>query len=187
MAVVCSGGCNQMKITFTANVENPEINAIEIIPQTAAEPKSTSGAMPLLQIDAGKVIGAVSTRLDGLMTEEINFSYEGGLYGELIRNRTFKASGQSPIGGNAVGEGKIALDASQPLNDVLNVSLKLDASKAAENSPVGIANGGYWGIPVRPNTTYRASFYARGEHFSGPLRVSEGANGEKVSPAPSIP
>ena len=27
----------------------------------------------------------------GLMTEEINYSYEGGLYGELIRNRTFKA------------------------------------------------------------------------------------------------
>ena len=29
--------------------------------------------------------------LYGLMTEEINFSYEGGLYGELIRNRAFKA------------------------------------------------------------------------------------------------
>ncbi|HEY2381394.1 MAG TPA: hypothetical protein VGK48_09485, partial [Terriglobia bacterium] len=26
----------------------------------------------------------------GLMTEEINFSYDGGLYGELIRNRTFR-------------------------------------------------------------------------------------------------
>jgi len=26
----------------------------------------------------------------GLMTEEINFSYDGGLYAELIRNRTFR-------------------------------------------------------------------------------------------------
>jgi hypothetical protein len=26
----------------------------------------------------------------GLMTEEINYSYDGGLYGELIRNRTFQ-------------------------------------------------------------------------------------------------
>ena len=31
---------------------------------------------------------AVSPGLYGLMTEEINFSYEGGLYGELIRNLT---------------------------------------------------------------------------------------------------
>ena len=30
--------------------------------------------------------------LYGLMTEEINYSYEGGLYGELVRNRTFKAN-----------------------------------------------------------------------------------------------
>ena len=33
---------------------------------------------------------------------------------------------------------------------------------------MGIANGGYWGIPVRPNTTYHASFYARGEGFFRP-------------------
>src|SRR2546430_3584203 len=26
----------------------------------------------------------------GIMTEEINFSYDGGLYGELIQNRIFK-------------------------------------------------------------------------------------------------
>ena len=63
----------------------------------------------------------------------------------------------------------------------MNVSLKLDASKASEASPVGIANGGYWGIPVRPATTYRASFYARAENFSGPLNLSiESADGKTV-------
>jgi len=30
------------------------------------------------------------------MTEEINFAYEGGLYGELIRNRSFKADAVVP-------------------------------------------------------------------------------------------
>jgi alpha-N-arabinofuranosidase len=34
--------------------------------------------------------------LYGLMTEEINFAYEGGLYGELIRNRSFKADAVVP-------------------------------------------------------------------------------------------
>ena len=119
--------------------------------------------------------------LYGLMTEEINFSYEGGIYGELIRNRTFKANAQNPVFWNTVGNTTISLDKTQPLGAALNVSLKLDTSKASEDSPVGIANGGYWGIPVRPNTTYRASFYARGEHFSGPLAVSlQSASGERV-------
>jgi alpha-N-arabinofuranosidase len=136
---------------------------------------------PVLQIDASQVTGAVSPMLYGLMTEEINYSYEGGLYGELIRNRTFKANAQNPMFWNTVGEATIAVDTNQPLNSALNLSLKLDASKASKASPGGIANGGFWGIPVRPNTTYRASFYARGERFSGPLTISlESTNGEKI-------
>jgi len=97
----------KIKVTFTPKVENPQINAIEIIsqsggdtsavtpapstttPSTPAEtaPAPTAPAGPtVLQIDAGKVTGKVSPMLYGLMTEEINFAYEGGLYGELIRN-----------------------------------------------------------------------------------------------------
>src|SRR5205823_13928329 len=119
--------------------------------------------------------------LYGLMTEEINFSYEGGIYGELICNRTFKANARIPQFWSPVGDTTIALDTNQPLNAALNVSLKLDAGKASAASPVGIANGGYWGIPVRPNTKYRASFYARGNNFSGPLTLSiQNADGKNV-------
>lgn len=32
----------------------------------------------------------VSPTLYGMMTEEINYSYEGGLYGQLLRNATFR-------------------------------------------------------------------------------------------------
>src|SRR6266704_6985131 len=136
---------------------------------------------PVLQIDAAKITGTVSPMLYGLMTEEINYSYEGGLYAELIRNRTFKANVQNPMFWNTVGDAAITLDTNQLLNSALNVSLKLDASKATRASPVGIANHGFWGIPVRPNTTYRASFYARGDAFSGPLTISlESTNGEKI-------
>jgi alpha-N-arabinofuranosidase len=180
----------QITITFTPQVENPQINAIEIIPQATAETSAVTPArvMPLLQIDAGKVTGAVSPMLYGLMTEEINFSYEGGIYGELIRNRTLKASPQNPVGWNAIGDTTITLDTNQPLSTALNVSLKLDTSKASETAPVGVANGGYWGIPVRPNTTYRASFYARGEHFSGPLTLLlENTNGDKVFASAVVP
>jgi alpha-L-arabinofuranosidase len=150
-------------------------------PCTAQTNQTTSSALPVLQIDAGKVTGTVSPMLYGLMTEEINYSYEGGLYGELLRNRTFKANAQNPMFWNAIGDVVITLDTNQPLNAALNVSLKLDASKATKSSPVGIANGGFWGIPVRPSTTYRASFYARSDGPSGPLTVSlESTNGDKV-------
>ena len=38
----------------------------------------------------------ISPMLYGLMTEEINHSYDGGLYAELIQNRIFKDDGQKP-------------------------------------------------------------------------------------------
>ena len=43
--------------------------------------------MPVLQIQADNVTAKMPPTFYGLMTEEINYSYEGGLYGELIRNR----------------------------------------------------------------------------------------------------
>jgi alpha-L-arabinofuranosidase len=148
----------------------------------------TTNPVPVLQIKADQVTAQVSPLLYGLMTEEINYSYEGGLYGELLRNRTFKANHTDPVFWNVVGNGVISLDTNQPLNSALNVSLKLDTGKASKTSPVGIANGGFWGIPVRPNTTYRASFNARGEKFSGPLTVAlESADGKNVFASATVP
>ena len=133
----------------------------------------TTNPVPTLQIKADQVVAKASPTLYGLMTEEINYSYEGGLYGELIRNRTFKANPTNAVYWNTVGNGSISLDPATPLNDALNTSLKLDATAATKDSPAGIANGGYWGIPVNPNTTYRVSFYAKAASgFTGALTVA---------------
>ena len=130
-------------------------------------------AVPTLQIKADQVVAKASPTLYGLMTEEINYSYEGGLYGELIRNRAFKANPTNAVYWNTIGNCSISLDPATPLNGALNMSLKVDTGNASANSPAGIANDGYWGIPVRPNTTYRASFYAKAANgFTGPLTVA---------------
>jgi alpha-N-arabinofuranosidase len=159
--------------------------------QTTNAPEATapaSNTIPVLQIKAGQVTAKVSPMLYGLMTEEINYAYEGGLYGELIRNRTFQANPTNAVFWSTIGGGAISLDTNQPFNDALNVSLKLDTSKASDKSPAGIANDGYWGIPVRPDTAYHASFYARGEHFSGALTVQlESADGQKVLACATVP
>src|SRR5574344_2728255 len=46
--------------------------------------------MPKLVLQMDKSTVTVSPTLYGLMTEEINYSYEGGLYGQLVRNPSFK-------------------------------------------------------------------------------------------------
>ena len=50
------------------------------------------GAPAVLTIHADQPVSTVSPTLYGLMTEEINYSYEGGLYAEMVRNRTFRGS-----------------------------------------------------------------------------------------------
>src|SRR6187402_3974634 len=55
-----------------------------------------------LTLDLTKSGANVSPMLYGLMTEEINHSYDGGLYAELIRNRIFKDNKTSPEGWSLV-------------------------------------------------------------------------------------
>src|SRR5580698_6222381 len=60
---------------------------------TAAFLAATFLSLPLLAqtpsftIQADHPIATVSPTLYGLMTEEINYSYDGGIYGELVRDR----------------------------------------------------------------------------------------------------
>ena len=79
----------------------------------------------------------------GLMTEEINFSYDGGLYAELIRNRTFKDDAQTPVHWSAVGGGSIVLENDTVPGTTLTTSLKLNASSASADQRARIANEGY--------------------------------------------
>ena len=160
-------------------------------------------SLPVVQIQADKVTAKMPPTFYGLMTEEINYAFEGGLYGELIRNRTFKsdslpqpikpddydpakyypakfAANVAPRFWSSVGGAALVLDTNTPLNDALNVSLKLDAAAASKTSPAGVANGGYWGIPVEPKTAYTVSFFAKASPgFTGPLTASiESTNGK---------
>lgn len=124
---------------------------------------------------------SVAPKLYGLMTEEINYSYDGGLYAELIRNRIFADNPRTPdhwsIVQDSDAKGKISLDRQNPVNEVLSVCLRLDAQNAG--SRIGIANDGYWGIPVRPATTYTASFYAKASK-ANPLTLSIESNDGKT-------
>ncbi len=137
--------------------------------ETASQTKGP--ATLTLQLDKPGAI--VSPQLYGLMTEEINYSYDGGLYAEQIRNRTFKDDPKNPDHWSVIqdGDGKagMRLDRNHPINEALTVCLQLDVEKAGRRA--GVANEGYWGIAVKPQTAYRASFYAN-ISAAGPATVT---------------
>jgi alpha-N-arabinofuranosidase len=125
----------------------------------------------------------VSPRLYGLMTEEINYSYDGGLYGELIRNRTFQDSAKTAAFWSLIkpaeSKSSISLDKKDSISHNLPISLRLDIDKEDKTS---IANEGYWGIPIKPSQTYQGSFYAKSSATDGqPLTVSlESTDGKTI-------
>ena len=134
-------------------------------------------SVPVLRINADQVTSEIGPTFSGMMTEEINHSYDGGLYAELVQNRVFKDNPTAPVHWSLVQTtaaiGSITLDNTNALNDELVSSLRLDVGQADKDNPVGIANDGYWGIPVKPETAYQASFYAKtSTGFKGPVVVA---------------
>src|SRR5215469_3422037 len=95
---------------------------------------SSLAADPQLTVDAAHPAGKVSPMLYGLMTEEINHSYDGGLYAELIRNRAFLDDSNAPVHWSVVNpsdtEVSITLDSANPFNQELTESLRLTVTKA---------------------------------------------------------
>ena len=120
----------------------------------------------------------VSPMLYGLMTEEINYSYEGGLYTQLVPNPSF-ADMFNPRGGRRGGRPNpnaprltVRPDRWQ-LTDTLKVRVRQnrqgginDANPTSlvvnfEQPGLGIVSEGYWGFPVRKNTAFQGAVYVR--------------------------
>jgi alpha-N-arabinofuranosidase len=141
-----------------------------------ALPMTLIAQAPSLAIQVDHPTAKVSPTLYGLMTEEINFSYDGGLYAELVRDRTLGGDWQSLAHWTLVARGnsaaEISADSKTPLNSAISRSLKLHVSAATESAPAGVQNDGFWGIPVRPNTSYSGSFYAKTDSNGVPVTVS---------------
>jgi len=123
------------------------------------------GGVATLTIHTDKPAAKVSPTLYGMMTEEINYSYEGGLYAEMVSNRNFLATWAGiedwvlkPLG-NA--DGSVEVDRADGPSAALKNSMKLTVKQADASNPLTVLNGGWWGMAVRPTTTYTGSFYAK--------------------------
>jgi len=175
------------------SVKNACLLGVSLFVATAA-----NGQTPKLTLDLSKPGATVSPMLYGQMTEEINHSYDGGLYAELIRNRVFKDNPTKPEAWSLVQEDSTTSKAAiklmaatetnvpfderrHALTGALQTSLRLTVEKAGGR--VGIANEGYWGIPVKPSTTYNASFYLKG---SGSMQFPRRPGSQNTAPAAPV-
>ena len=137
---------------------------------------SAQSAKPAqLTVDAATIVHPVSPTLYGLKTEEINHSYEGGLYAQLISNNTFRGNwmGVESWGEVLHGDAKatFAVDKSDGPSAALPTSLKIAVDAASPGNEAGVNNVGFWGIAVRPHTVYRGSLYAKQDGDVGALTV----------------
>ena len=133
----------------------------------------------------------VSPMLYGLMTEEINYSYEGGLYTQLVPNPSF-ADMFNPNRGR---RGRPSPDQSRftvrperwQLTDTVKVQVRQnrqggmnDANPTSlianfDQAGLGIVSEGYWGFPIRKSTTFKGALY---------VKQPAARNNESTVPAP---
>ncbi|KGO52137.1 Glycoside hydrolase, superfamily [Penicillium expansum] len=115
-----------------------------------------------------------SSLLYGLLYEDIYHSGDGGLYGEMLRNRAFQGSSSAGTASlarnmdywNPVGGVTLAIDQSSPaLSSSLPYQMRMDIP-AGTTGTVGFYNEGFWGFDVDSTKQYIASFYMRG-NYSG--------------------
>lgn len=140
---------------------------------------ASNGESAELTVQYSHPLHAVSPTLYGMMTEEINHSYDGGLYAELIRDRTFFGREHRDfrkvwsLDQNAEEGISLSVDDASGPSEALPYSLRLTAAKATPSDPGGLDNPGYWGVPVWPDTTYRASIYLKaGDENPGPVTMA---------------
>ena len=107
-------------------------------------------------IDTEKTISPVQTTMYGVFFEDINFGADGGLYAELIKNRSFEFdyhfSGWSPFG-------SVSIETKDPCFDRNPHYARLSYEK--ELTGTGIENEGFKGIGVKNGEKYELSLYAR--------------------------
>jgi len=129
--------------------------AISAVAARGAPPAMT------LTIDAAHPGHAVSPLLHGIFFEDINYGADGGLYAELVQNRSFEHADPLYAWGtvNRGGDGTVTIETADPLNANNPHYARLEVRDAGRG--FGLGNYGFGGIVVRAGEGYRFSVRAR--------------------------
>ncbi len=133
---------------------------------------STNAQPAKISVDAAHPAHAISPTLWGIFFEDINLSADGGIYPELVRNRSFEDSEKlenwtfKSVSGNSEATISTADVHGQPvpLNAFNRKSLRIKTDGAFT-----LVNEGYWGMNMVSGDGYTLKLAARGEKFDGKL------------------
>ncbi|MBC9909862.1 alpha-L-arabinofuranosidase C-terminal domain-containing protein [Chitinophaga varians] len=123
-------------------------------PSTAQQPLSFT-------VKAADVKATVSPGMWGIFFEDINFSADGGIYAELVKNRSFEFS--APLMGwtipeDAVSKGEITI-INRKENNSSNPRFARITLPAARS--FALVNEGFRGMGIKAGEQYHFSLYAR--------------------------
>ena len=141
-------------------------------------------AQVTIDIDAQQRGPKVSPMLYGIFYEDINHAADGGIYAELIRNRSYEDGPRYGAPADMQGWSTYAAAPSQLtarliqptkktplLNSVQHNALALDI-KASPTMPVCLVNEGFWGINAVRGRCYRLSFWAKTLKYQGTVKAT---------------
>ena len=118
-------------------------------------------------VNTKKVGAAVQPTMYGIFFEDINYAADGGLYGELVKNRSFEFP-DALMGWKAFGKFEVKNDGPFercPHYVVLNYSGHNDTA-------TGLQNEGYFGIGIDKDEEYRFSVWAKTVNGDANVEVS---------------
>ncbi len=140
-------------------------------------------SQPKIYVDVNQKGVRISPTHYGIFFEDINHAADGGLYAELIRNRSFEDA-QTPECWSLITTQKTSAEMSIETKGLLNTSqakcLKLQINKNTPDQEAGVSNTGYWGINVVKGRKYKLSFFAKSLNFNGAVFASLRSKGGKV-------
>ncbi|MDR1121248.1 MAG: carbohydrate binding domain-containing protein [Dysgonamonadaceae bacterium] len=110
-----------------------------------------------IHINAGLRGPEIGKNHYGVFFEEINHAGDGGLYAELVRNRSLEDNTASPEYWTATGSAALSLITTNLLNDTQKQALHVNVSTAGG----GVYNSGFWGMNFEAGKQYRLSFWVK--------------------------
>ena len=114
-------------------------------------------AVHSFDIDLKKPGAPIQSTMYGIFFEDINFAADGGLYAELVKNRSFEFPADALQGWKPFG--KVEVRADGPFERNPHYVRLSDPGHPARGT--GLDNEGYFGIGVEKGKEYRFSVWAR--------------------------
>ncbi|WP_188195830.1 alpha-L-arabinofuranosidase C-terminal domain-containing protein [Nonomuraea sp. SYSU D8015] len=167
------------KVTVSSGGKNVSISDGKLVMGTNATKFRVEGYLSgKLTVDAKAKGTAVSPNLYGVFYEDINHAADGGLYAELVQNRSFEFNSvdeRSYTGLTAWSKAErgatatLTVSGEDPLNANNRNYLRLDVSG---DGTAGVSNAGFnRGLPLKAGKRYDLSLWARRAE-AGPLTVT---------------